>query len=43
MLLHKIDKKFDGINPEAVREYHKYHISKTMGMSLSLVPVTVTR
>ena len=34
MLLHKTAKKFDGINPVAVREYHKYHISNTMGIAV---------
>ena len=29
MLIHKTANKFDGINPESVREYNKSHISKT--------------
>ena len=33
MLLRKKDKQFDGINPEAVRAYHKSHISNTMGIA----------
>ena len=34
MLLCKTAKKFDGINPGAVRAYHKYHISNTMGIDI---------
>ena len=34
VLLRKTAKTFDGINPEAVRAYHKYHISKTIGISV---------
>ena len=30
----KIDKKFDGLNPEVVREYNKFHILKNMGIAL---------
>ena len=32
MILRKTAKKFDGINPEALREYHKSHILDTMGI-----------
>ena len=34
MLLRKANNKFDGINPESLRAYHKYHKSKTMGISV---------
>ena len=30
MLLRTFDNKFDCINPEEVRSYNKYHISKTV-------------
>ena len=30
MLIRKTDRKIYGLNPEAVREYHKYHISETV-------------
>ena len=26
---------FYGLNPEAVREYHKYHFSKTVGIAVA--------
>ena len=34
MLLWKTAKKFDELNPESVRAYHKYHIEKMMGIAL---------
>ena len=34
MIIDKPDKKFDGINPYLVRAYHKYHISKTVSISV---------
>ena len=34
MLICKKAKIFDRINPEAVREYHKSHISKTLSISV---------
>ena len=34
MLLRITAKKFDGINPEAVRAYHKYNIWKTVGIAV---------
>ena len=34
MPLRKTANKFDGLNPEAVREYHKSHFSKTMSISV---------
>ena len=37
MILRETAKKFYGLNPEAVREYHKSHISKTMGIAVLAV------
>lgn len=34
MLLRKTAKKFDGLDPEVIRCYHKNHISKTMGIAV---------
>ena len=34
MLLLKKANNFDGINPDIVRENHKYHISKAVGIAI---------
>ena len=34
VLIRKTANRFDGLNPEAVREYHKFHISNTVGIAV---------